>query len=217
MNYVWSALCTFLSSASHAVDALAKGANTNRSFVSDQPKGQILRCLKSRPWARQDTGEVTCLQWEWIDLDTGGNRHRIRKTLRGLVPWAVLGGLRVGPERCAVWQNMGTMFGRHSALFLSSASHAVDALAKGANTNRSFVSNQPKGQILRCLKSRPWARQDTGEVTCLQWEWIDLDTGGNRHRIRKTLRGLVPWAVRLWACASYGFARTEQQTMAAVV
>ena len=109
------------------------------------------------------------------------------------------------------------MFGRHSALFLSSASHAVDALAKGANTNRSFVSDQPNGQILRCLKSTPWARQDTGEVTCLQWEWIDLDTGGNRHRIRKTLRRLVPWAVRLWACASYGFARTEQQTMAAVV
>ena len=47
------------------------------------------------------------------------------------------------------------MFGRHSALFLSSASHAVDALAKGANTNRSFVSDQPNGQILRCLKSRP--------------------------------------------------------------
>ena len=33
------------------------------------------------------------------------------------------------------------MFGLHSALFLSSASHAVDALAKGANKTGNFRSD----------------------------------------------------------------------------
>ena len=45
---------------------------------------------------------------------------------------------------------MGTMFGLHSALFLSSASHAVDALAKGANKTGNFRSDHqwPKLKVL---------------------------------------------------------------------